>query len=137
MRARGGRGIADQRDTPEHKLRRHKIVDRREERPRIVEAVENLRREGLLRTPRDPWDDVLANERRRHGVLVLVPLLVDAYLAQFLRITDPIPADVIAAMADAQVVVQSGDRIAKDVLPSGNKEDEVGENARSGLGLEV
>jgi hypothetical protein len=40
---------------------------------------------------------------------------------QLLRITDPIPADVIAAMADAQVVVQSGDRITEDVLLSSDK----------------
>src|SRR5262249_47944673 len=31
VRPRGGRGVADQRDAPEHELRRRKVVDRREE----------------------------------------------------------------------------------------------------------
>src|SRR5262249_57494911 len=91
MRARGGRGIADQRDTPEHKLRRHKIVDRREERPRIVEAVENLRRERLFRIREHPCDDVLANERRRHGGLGLGPLFLDPHLPQFFPLPPPLP----------------------------------------------
>src|SRR5262249_45821604 len=69
--------------------------------------------------------------------LVLVPVLVHAHFAQRLRVADPIPADVVPAPADAQVVVQSGDRVAEDVLTGSGEEDVVRENACSRLRAEV
>jgi hypothetical protein len=48
IRARGGRRISDQRNPPVHELWRRKVVDRGEERPHMVEAVQKLRRHDLF-----------------------------------------------------------------------------------------
>src|SRR5262249_30589748 len=82
-------------------------------------------------------NEVLADERRRHRILVLMPMLVHAHLAQLLRVADPIPYEVVAAMAEAQVVVQSGDGIADDLLPLGQEEREVREDTFARLRLEI
>ena len=68
---------------------------------------------------------------------VLVPILVHAHFAQLLRAADPIPDEIVAAMTEPQVVVQSGDGIADDLLPLRQEEREVRENAFARLRPEI
>src|SRR5262249_24880422 len=62
-------------------------------------------------------NEVLADERRRHRILVLMPILIHAHLAQLLRIADPIPDEVVAAVAEPQGVVAYGGGRGADLLP--------------------
>src|SRR5260370_42248035 len=62
-------------------------------------------------------------------MLVLLSALIDAHAPQLLRIGDAVPDEIIAAMPHPQVVVQPGDRVADDLLPLGQEEGEVRENA--------
>ena len=131
MRAGRGGSIAHQRHAPEHQLRAREIVNRREERLHVGEAIEKLRRHDLLCLRAHLRDQILADERRRHRIVVLLPLLVDAHPLQLLRIADAVPDEIVTAMADPQVVVESGDGIADDLLPLRQEEGEVRKNARA------
>ena len=52
-------------------------------------------------------DQVLADQRRRHREFVLLAVLVDAHLLERLRVADPIPDEIVAAVAGPQVVVEA------------------------------
>src|SRR5260221_2729884 len=62
-------------------------------------------------------------------MLVLPSALINAHGPQLPRIGDAVPDEIIAAMPHPQVVVQPGDRVADDLLPLGQEEGEVRENA--------
>src|SRR5262249_57384656 len=59
------------------------------------------------------------------------------HFAQRLRVADPIPDEIVAAMAEPQVVVQSGDGIADDLLLRRQEKREVRENTFARPRLEV
>src|SRR5262249_44218180 len=82
-------------------------------------------------------DQVLANERRGHRVLMLAPVLVHAHLAQHPRVGGPVPADVVAAIPRAQAVVQPAPGIAAEVGPAADEDDVAVEDALARLGLQV
>src|ERR1700746_3493161 len=65
------------------------------------------------------------------------PVGVDAHFTQLLRRCDPVPDEIVTAVADAQVVVQSGDGIADDLLLPRKKKSEMRENALAGLRREI
>src|SRR5262249_29201555 len=101
------------------------------------EAVEKLRRHDFSRVSTHLRDQVLADERWRHGIVVLLAVLVDAHAPQLLRITDAVPDEIVATVSCPQVVVEAGDRIADDLLPLGEEESEVRKNARARCRREI
>ena len=111
-----GRGIADQRDAPEHQLRRGENIDWREERAHVAQAVQELRRHDLLGVCAHPFDQILADERRRNRVCVLPPTLVYAHPAQRFDVADTIPDEIVAPMARPQATVSVPQWISNDLL---------------------
>jgi type II secretory pathway predicted ATPase ExeA len=61
-------------------------------------------------------DQVLANQRWRHRIVVLVTEVIDTHLLQQAGISQAIPDEVETPMSRSQVVVQAGDRITDDLL---------------------
>src|SRR5215475_9366031 len=60
---------------------------------------------------------------------MLAPTLVDTHFFELLRIADAVPDEIVTAVTGPQIVVEPGDRIADDLLPPGQEEGEVGEDA--------
>ena len=65
------------------------------------------------------------------------PLLVDAHLLAGLRVADPVPDEIVAPVAGPQVVVESGDRIADDLLALRQEEHEIGKDAAQRFRREI
>ena len=68
---------------------------------------------------------------------MLAAVVVDAHLPQRLRVADPVPDEIVAPAAGPQVVVESRDRIADDLLALRQEEDEIGKDALQRLGGEI
>jgi hypothetical protein len=50
-------------------------------------------------------NEILANERRRHGKFVLHAVFVDIHPAKLVGVGDTVPDEIVAAMAGPLVVV--------------------------------
>ncbi len=79
----------------------------------------------------------LADQRRRHRVVVLAAVLVDAHALQRGGVAHPVPDEIVAPLARRQIVVEPGDRVADDLLARRQEEHEIREDVAQRLRREV
>ena len=117
---------------------RGEVVDRRDERLRnIHDAIEQHRRHDIARVLMHLRDQLLADQRRRHRIFVLHAALVDAHVLHLRGVGDTIPDEVVAALARAQVIAETGNRIGDDLLPLRPIQNEIREYLAQRLRREV
>ena len=127
VRARHECGVAQNRDPAERHARHFQVVDRLQERLRAKRKhFVELRRKHLLSGFTHARHDVARDQRRRDRERVGAAALVGQQARQFARLARrPVPDEIVAAVARAQIIVRPGDRIAEHLLVVGQAEREV------------